>query len=387
MNLLLFADYLFRSPWRQTAWVPQIGRALAARGHQVTIACDGARDLAVCLPCRAIVRRPLRTWRSSAPIGFSRWARALARDFDHDASLSFTPLAPADALLPVGGAVANLRLILGAMSPISAGLELAHQPWLPAVAAVELARARSAPGVRLRFGLPVEGDSAAAVGYASRLPPAGAESERRDRVRRALGIGDRRPVLFLSSVHPKRSGLEPMLRALAETRADARPALAPIALVAGRNGYSIHAAAARAGCPDGVRILGGTNRIADVLAACDLVVVPGAARHDFVTGRLIADALRCARPVLADRQSPGAELLEPGPGNGYASPGMIVERRTAPAWREALATAMTPQWSGPASAAARLTGEGLSMEALAARIEAVLGRAAARRREAAVSRP
>lgn len=385
MNLLLIADYIFSSPWRISAWAPQIGRALAARGHRVTIACDGARDPAGSLPCRVILRRPLRTWRNSAPISLARWAAGLARELPNDAMLSFVPMAPADAILPLGGAVASLRAITGGLNPVAAGLELLHQPWLPITAAMEAFLARRSRSVRLTIG-PGVGAASTGIGYASRLEPLHDPSGARARVRAALGMGDRRPVLLMSSCHPGRPGLEPMLRALAETRAEARPALAPIALVVGRNGYSVHAAASRAGCPDGVRILGGTAQMAEVLAACDLVIAPGGALGQLTTGRLVADALRCGRPVLADRAAPGAAMLAAGPENGYTMPGLTIERRTAPAWREALATALEPAWLAEASRAAAGAGAGLSMDALAARIETVLEGGVSARREP-VSRP
>lgn len=390
MRILVFAEYLFAGSWRSEAWVSQTCTALAKRGHDLTLACDGGKNPSAFAPCRVIVRRPLRTWRATSPIAFSRWTRSIVSTTPHDASLSFTPLARADANLPLGGPIANLRLMVGLMNPIAVGLELLHQPLLPVAIALETSLSRSGPGVNLRIGLPRDGDAAAAVGYASRLPWAGdavqAQRLARSRVRELLGIGLRRPLMLLSSVHPKRPGLEPMLHALAQARADARPALAPLALVVGRNGYSIHAAATRAGCPDGVRILSGTERIEELLDACDLLIAPGGAPRGTGTGRLIADALRRGRPVLADREAPGADLLDPGPDNSYTSPGLVVERRTAAAWREALGAGLNDDWIESAGRAALRAGSARSMDVFAARLEASLERAA-ERRSAAISRP
>ncbi len=389
MRILVFGEYLFAGAWRSEAWIAMVCAALAERGRTVTLACDGGKDPAGFAPCRVIVRRPLRTWRATSPIAFSRWARTIAATTPHDASLSFTPLARADATLPLGGALAMLNLMVGAMNPIAVGLELLHQPWLPAAIAMEASLARSGGGVRLRIGLPRDSDSAAALGYASRLPWVGdsvrAQRIARSRARELLGISLRRPVLLISSVHPKRPGLEPMLHALADARAEARPALAPVALVVGRNGYSVHAAAARAGCADALRILSATDRMADALDACDLVVAPAGAARSEGTGRLIADALRRGRPVLADRNAPGAELLIPGPENGYANPGLIVERRTSAAWHQVLRGGLNPDWLDAATLAAIDAGRSLSLDSFAERLEGVLHRSAERR--AAVSRP
>lgn len=389
MRILVFGEYLFAGAWRSEAWVAQACAALAARGHEVTLACDGGKDPAGFVPCRVIVRRPLRTWRATSPVAFSRWARAVAASTAHDASLSFTPLARADATLPLGGPLATLSLMVGLMNPIAVGLELLHQPWLPAAIAMEASLARSGSDVRLRIGLSRDGDWAAAVGYASRLPWVGdsvrAQRVARSRAREILGISPRRPVLLLSSVHPKRPGLEPMLHALADARAEARPALAPLALVVGRNGYSVHASAARAGCADALRILSATDRMADALDACDLVVAPAGTPPAEGTGRLIADALRRGRPVLADRDSTGAELLTPGPENGYANPGLIVERRTSAAWHHALRGALNPDWLDAATHAAIDAGRSLSLDSFAERLEGVLRRSAERRN--AVSPP
>jgi hypothetical protein len=387
VRILIFAEFIYASPWRADAWIGEICGALASRGHEITLACDGGRDLLPLAPFRVIARRPLRTWRDASPLAFSRWARRTALATPHEASLSFTPLAPADAMLPIGGALATLRLLAGALNPLALGLELIHQPWLPIAVAVESSLARSTDGTRLRIGLPREKDPGIDLGYASRLAWSGdnlrAQRQSRARIRRALGIGLRRPVALISAVHPGRPGLDPMLRALAEARAEAHPALAPLALAAGRNAYSIHAAAARAGSADGIRPIGSTGRMAEVIDACDLVIAHGAGTG---TGRLVADGLRRGRPVLADRDAPGAELIVPGPHNAYTEPGLIVERRTAGAWREALARALNEDWLEASTRAARETGRTLSMDALAQRLETALGEAA-RRRSTALSRP
>jgi hypothetical protein len=114
-----------------------------------------------------------------------------------------------------------------------------------------------------------------------------------------------------------------------------------------------------------------------VLHACHLHGAPGASIDG--SARLVADALRRGRPVLADRGASGADLLNPGPENAYTSPGLVVERRTAPAWREALAAGLNDDWLETAGRAALEAGRSLAFEAFTDRLEAVLRRAAERR--------
>ena len=115
-----------------------------------------------------------------------------------------------------------------------------------------------------------------------------------------------------------------------------------------------------------------------LLAACDLAVAP--AETEPGAGRFIADALRSGVPVEARRHAPGAALLAPGAGmrspgaraSGTGRAGVFVDSDTPDAWLRALTTALDERWLREARAHAARAAESLAMDALAARIEALL---------------
>ena len=145
---------------------------------------------------------------------------------------------------------------------------------------------------------------------------------------------------------------------------------APILLVLGREGYSVHAQARRAGCEHLVRLLGGTSRMDAALAAADAAIAPLARRNDDCTGRFIADCLRFGVPVIAHPEAPGVELIEPKQ-FGTAPVGLIVQNAD---WADAIEHMLTPAWLEPTRRAASDVGITLSMEALVTRLEHMLER-------------
>jgi glycosyltransferase involved in cell wall biosynthesis len=165
--------------------------------------------------------------------------------------------------------------------------------------------------------------------------------------------------------------------------------LPPATVALTRRGYTVQQAAQRAAlsarlpgsgaAPDaGVWFLTETARPDALLAACDLAVAP--AETEPGAGRFIADALRSGVPVVAHRHAPGAALLAPGAGmrspgaraSGTGRAGVFVDSDTPDAWLRALTTALDERWLREARAHAARAAESLAMDALAARIEALL---------------
>jgi len=101
MKITVLTEYVRAMPWSMGAWAADIARALASRGHDARVACDGAEDPSVFGAVPALIRRPERTVRGGDPLGFQAWARERGTD-GAEAVVSLTPLAPGDVWAPLG---------------------------------------------------------------------------------------------------------------------------------------------------------------------------------------------------------------------------------------------------------------------------------------------
>lgn len=371
MKLLVVGEYIRRFPWSPSQWSVQVARALARRGHDVTLACDAIEDPALApidhphgsLSLRT--RRPDRTLRATRPFAFLRWALSLVRSAGFDASFSLTPLAPAHVWLPIEPDASELiSSTLRTHPPISAALELAYRPWLPGAILSERRAGRAMKqlaGVRARIGAsPSRAGARQGLGWASawHIPGDQEHAVLRAQARRALSIPSHRRVVLVSATQNRREGLQFVLDALAAATGDR-----PILLVMGRRAHEVATLAHARGISDSTRFAGGTERADALFAAADIVAIPWSRTEPRATGRLLADALRRRRFVLASSSVSGSELL------GDPSLGFAIEP-TRDAWRDALAQV----WNHAPPLTRRdspLLAE-LSMDALAARLEALI---------------
>jgi hypothetical protein len=265
---------------------------------------------------------------------FRRWVERTRPMVEHDVSLSLTRLVSADVWAPVGPTSGrSFGVMVRSLSPISAGLEALHQPWLASAIMAERAAKRHANGAVLAE-IGADQPTGVDLGFVSGLtrPTDGERDALRREVRDRLGIGQDQPVLLMSCAHLDRPGLGPMLDALGRFRDDG-----PLLLVVGRRGWSISQAAAAHGCSGQVRHLGATGRMDAALSACDAAVAPFRAAGNGTTGRFIADAVLMGVPVLADPLAPGARLLRERPDAGEIVHGdwlgairRVVEQRPTP---------------------------------------------------------
>ena len=367
MKILLVVEHVRATPWSPSAWARDLGLALHARGHEVVVACDGVDDAADLAPLTILARTTPRRAEHRRPIAFGAWARRLVARGCQDVSVSLSPCVGADLWCPVEpGAAHYWRRLAARRNPASVAMGLTHTGWLPEAFVAE-AIARGRGGRRAPIGVaPEEGG----LGHASALAPIDDAARRalRWRTRALLEISPDRPVLVVSGVHHDSPGLDDMLAGLALAAGDAE-GRTPLLLVLGREGYSVHARACRAGCEHLIRLLGGTRRVDAVLAASDVGVAPLARPAGTTSGRFVADCLRAGVPVVADRDAAGVALLL---GAGDGPPGLVVTTRSAGAWREAIDRSLEASWRDGAAASARAVGATLSMDALVDRLEARL---------------
>jgi hypothetical protein len=340
-------------------------------GHSVVVACDGADDPAMVAPARVLRRASPRRAEHRRPGAFAAWAARLVREGPQDASLSLSPCVGADLWCPVEPSAGMfITHVLQRRSLASLAMAMTHMTWLPgALLAERRARARGpAPiGVSARDG---------GLGYASaeNVPTVAQREGLRRRVRDLLGVSMDRQVLVMSGVHHARGGVGAMLAGLTGVAAK-REAMAPILLVLGREGYSVHAMARRHGCERQIRLLGGTSQARDAIAGADAALAPIPATDRQASGRFVADCLRLGVPVVADARAPGADLVAPT-SFGTAPVGIIVEQGR---WAEAIGQILSEEWLEPTRRAAADVGATLSMQAFLRRVEHELLEAARRR--------
>lgn len=386
MRVLLIAEYVRANPVTIGYWVIDLARALAARGHRLTVAIDGLEDAAPLTefgrgpipegePIDVLVHRPGRDHLGANPFTFQKWAMHTRDRITHDVCLSLTPLVPGDVWLPLGPQTwDSIKSVLMTQSPLSAVSEFVHRPWLPAMDIAERLADRSKVQ-RLTFGL-------SGIGYASRLdqPSEDHVADMRRMVRRRLGIDESRSVVIASVLHAHRSGLKSFLGAFGHVvRETIGPK--PLALLIGRSGESIARYSDRFGVTEHVMQIGRTMRVMELIAASDLVAAPLAAakyaswglKLSATSGRFVADGLRVGRPVIALNRASGAELLAPGRlEHDPLGPGWIVDANDTTQWSIGLMTGLSKAWLGHRTPAARRAGAPLSMDALLTRLEGVM---------------
>lgn len=375
MKLLILTEYIRRTPTAVSAWAVEIARGMAARGYDVTVACDSLDDAGMLGGLPLVVHRPLRSHLGASPFQFQRWARWVKSGWRDGVCLSLTPLLPGDLWLPMGPrAWDTVRALVQTMKPVSAAMELVQLPWLPAARAAEriaVGEAGRYSVTRLSIGPAPRKLTTARLGYASRFDPPdpAAQADLRARTRQLLGINEHRSVILASVLHAERAGLVPFFQGVAQVRKERSHGL-PVVLVAGRAGAGIERIVKQAGCLDAARFLGRTERIDALLAACDLAAAPllQSASAQGSTGRFIADALRLGRPVIALRRTPGSELLQPE-GPDPVGPGWIVEQSDVQGWILGLNTALSEDWLAHRTPVAKAAGASLSMDALITRLE------------------
>ena len=128
-----------------------------------------------------------------------------------------------------------------------------------------------------------------------------------DRIRAELGLGGRRVILMAARLHPEK-GYEHLIRAVPAVAARV-PALT--VLVAGTGPFEerYRTLAAEHGCADSIRFLGFRRDLPDLMAACDVLVLPSMAE---AFGLVAAEALYLGVPVVASRVGGIPEIVDDG---------------------------------------------------------------------------
>lgn len=329
MNIVVVTEYLRAKPWATGRWACAIAAGLAERGHRVTVLCDGTETTTPFGDVEVVQRNPLRRHTQRQPLRFARWAHAQTEHRSPDVAISCVHTVATHHWFPVGPWVVDeFDDLLGKRSPVSFALSLAHQPWLPQ-AWVAARRARS---------LGHTPRSPTAIGFVSMLDrdDDAALAARRARAREVLGLSGR--VVVVSATDPQRRDITRLLEAV--------DALDAMLLIAGGRAHAITTWADENKFSHRVRSVGPTSRMADVLAAADVAVVPSPSDG---TARFAADALRVGRPVICAAGGASARLAAEYPGAAMRCDGN---------WSDVLARAFDGDSASVARAAGRDLGFG-----------------------------
>jgi glycosyltransferase involved in cell wall biosynthesis len=240
--------------------------------------------------------------------GWAVRARALIRRRDPD--LVHTTLFEADVAGRTAGWLTG-RPVVSSLVTVAYGPNQAEQAGVRSWK-LEGARRLDSTTARVvsRFHS-VAGHVARTMGPRLRIPPdrievipRGRDSERLGRrtperravVRAALGVGESEPMVLAAARQEPQKGLDVLLEAFPTVLAEVPEGCL---LVAGREGNgtdALRAAVDRLGLRPSVRFLGGREDVADLMAACDVFVLP--TRWEGLPG-VILEAMALEAPIVA----------------------------------------------------------------------------------------
>lgn len=386
LNILILAGFVRSIDWSETLWVPDLARALAARGHKVEVALDGCDDPALFDGLPLLIHRPNRHHFGAEPFLFRFWARSLLKARPDSVCLSLTPLICGDVWLPIGTRANEVvSRILSERSPVGAAMEVVHHPWVLHELLAERRASKDTPRRRvqpLTIGPHAEKSSLRSLGYAARAAALLGEERiaaRRD-VRSVLGIAEADRVFLLGGTHATEETSANLLEALSLLERVATPSrmtpgtdsvpATPARLrliVTGRSPHMIHRLARRAGCAHAVVFAGTRANIPRLLAASD-VAIAAFGQPGLGTGRFACEAIRAGVPLLAAHGAPGSDLVD----TGLHKPGEIVREDSREGWLGALGKILDDRWMADARAAAASIGPDLTIPRLTERLESYL---------------
>ncbi len=330
----------------------QIARALAARGHDVTLLASRGPADPDAVPGVRIETPAGAPSTGSAPglWWFARWVRRQLDRGGYDVSLSVSMSIPADVVQPRGGTVRQTLRRNVDRRPTPArrrlkSLALALNPKQRALLALERRTVRDprvkrlvaisryvADQLRGHYGVPAERIT---------LIPNAASVERHDAatgarlrrvVRRRWSIDDAAVLFLFAAMNPGLKGLDSALEALGRVRRHDRRA---VLIVAGSMRLSLRRRVRAMGLADAVRIVGQTGQIDALYAAADATVLP--TWYD-PASKVVIESLLHGVPAISTTSNGASQwILDPAAGRinpADPAPGdPRVEERPQPAGR------------------------------------------------------
>ncbi len=298
----------------------QIIGELAARGHDVTLITGASPDTVgpagtrIMRLAREHASGPLRLFR------FALWARRVLREGGYDASLSVTTAVPATVVQPRSGTIRetlarNVAMRRSASARFRKRATLAVSPKHQLLLALER-RTLADPMVRRfvavsRYGAEqlraydVPADQIEVIPNAAAMPNLSDEARVAARriIRAGFSIADNEPTFLFVAQNPRLKGVDTLLRALRLLKDEHHPGTA---LLVGMPSYAVQARAVELNVRDRVRIVGQSNRMAELYAAADVTVLP--TWYD-PSSKVVIESLMMGVPAITTRYNGAADFV------------------------------------------------------------------------------
>lgn len=346
MHIAIITERLETLPEEISASSAAVAGALAGRGHRIDVICDTVESRTLLAgTARITARRGVKGRMNRQPIAFASWARRYAPTLGVQATISFTPVAPADLWFvgtPLGREALRQEIArLGRFGGLlhyrvwhlarAIAARRARTPGDSAILAAQDRRAAARAATHLR----VDPGRITLIPRASGLipPPADERDRIRREVRAVLDIPDDAVALLFSATRSNGPAAREIIDgfALALERTG-RPC---VLVILGSRQVHATVRSTRLGCCDAIIPIGWTGRLDALLAACDVGLAPRIERG-VLDVCFIADCIRFGLPVIADAGAPGAELIE-------SIDGLVVPSPDPGTWADALVTLIEPQ--------------------------------------------
>lgn len=334
--------------------------ALARRGHDVTLVCESFdasdADADSVHPISVLARVQSCHRAGVNPSAFAAFARQHVRAARASGtpSLSFSTLASASVWAPIphlepiadtrfDDAVHEWMLLKGLRRRL---LEARVRRNVAEVDRLLLFAPRTH---RPRHAIAALNDRSVNIGFVSplRVPTPVEAARLREQTRRLLNLDSSRRAILCSTDGRSLGEIAPIMAAIAHLHRQRRPD-APTLVVLAHEPAGVSLAASRAGLsaiPGALCITRTTQQPEALLAAADIIAIVhrAADAHQPGPARLLCDALRMGKPVIAARTSPGAQIIDAAlrAADAPPAPGLLVSDNTPAAWYHALAEALS----------------------------------------------
>jgi UDP-glucose:(heptosyl)LPS alpha-1,3-glucosyltransferase len=259
---------------------------------------------------------------------FARWAPKRVEQGGFDVSLSMTTAVPAAVMQPRSGTIRETLARNLAMRHSFSGrqikrLLLACSPKQRAQLILEK-KSLTDPSVKCIAAVSRYVEQQLLDHYAMdpqriRLVPNAADmpspddeqrSQWRRIVRKGFEVTDQTPLFLFAAHNPWLKGCSTLLRAIRLMQQQGSPA---IALMAGKVDYRVLKEAAALGVRDRIRIVGSTNRMAELYCAADVTVLP--TWYD-PSSKVVIESLMMGTPVITTKFNGAGDFVSGNGGGG-----------------------------------------------------------------------
>ena len=364
----------------------QIVDHLIDRGHKVTII-TGYCSPEVEIP-GATIDRFTKKWPSSPwwLWSYARWAQRRVIQGGFDSSLSVATAVPAAVVQPRGGTVretlqrnidmrpsAVSRVIKQLLLKLSVKQQMLLMMERKTLKDLKVKRIVALSGYvmkQLKQHYSVDESRIRLIRNAAVAPDIDDKTRHiwRVRVRCGFNISDDALVYVFAAHNPRLKGIDPLLRASKECL---DKGIDLVLMLAGKIGYGCQHLATKLGIRDRVRIVGTTNRMAELYAAADVTVLP--TFYD-PSSKVVIESLMMGVPTISTSFNGASEFIC---NEGHSPRGRVIDNPAdVPALVQAMVDLADPAERRRCTAAMNGLADSLSIGRHVVQLEQVLAEAA-----------